>query len=177
MATFTLVISLRRISLAIRPAGSSLPVLIRRPVLSRVRASCKEAFERARDFCVLSEGTFVLMRVMSGTSPYKVCAPASLVLPRGAGAWVLPAPGILFQRFCPRSTGPRRDHDSVPAMPTYRPRVRGGPQHKCLSAIRLWFQRPRPSADPSGLAYRTWYLARRSRDRETYQRTSTRQDK
>jgi hypothetical protein len=57
-------ISLRRFWEAIRPAGSSLPRLIRRPVLSR----SSEVF-RARLFCPstrcpMSEGTFVLMRVM-----------------------------------------------------------------------------------------------------------------
>ena len=38
MAFLMLVMSLRRFSLAIKPAGSSLPVLIRKPVLSRVSA-------------------------------------------------------------------------------------------------------------------------------------------
>ena len=37
MAFLMLVMSLRRFSLAIKPAGSSLPVLIRKPVLNRVK--------------------------------------------------------------------------------------------------------------------------------------------
>jgi hypothetical protein len=40
-ALFRLVISLRSASLAIKPAGSSEPLLIRRPVLSRVNEVCK----------------------------------------------------------------------------------------------------------------------------------------
>jgi hypothetical protein len=39
-ACFTLMMSLRSASLAIKPAGSSFPLLIRKPVLKRVRASC-----------------------------------------------------------------------------------------------------------------------------------------
>jgi hypothetical protein len=45
-----LVMSLRRFSLAINPAGSSLPVLIRKPVLSRVSASCNDPLDRLNVF-------------------------------------------------------------------------------------------------------------------------------
>src|SRR6188474_697331 len=64
MALLMLVMSRRRFSLAIKPAGSSLPELIRRPVLSRVSDSCSEMFERLSVFCAISELKFVLMRLM-----------------------------------------------------------------------------------------------------------------
>jgi hypothetical protein len=56
--------SLRNASLAIKPAGSSFPTLIRKPVLSRVNACCKSAELRANVFCAIRELTFVLIRVM-----------------------------------------------------------------------------------------------------------------
>ena len=45
-----LVISLRRASLAIKPAGSSAPLLIRRPVLNRVKAVCRSPLLLANRF-------------------------------------------------------------------------------------------------------------------------------
>ena len=60
-----LVMSLRRFSLAIKPAGSSLPVLIRKPVLSRVSACSKAALDRPSVFWATSELTFVLIRVIA----------------------------------------------------------------------------------------------------------------
>ena len=48
MALVMAVMSLRRFSLAIKPAGSSLPVLIRKPVLSRVKDCCKSALRPAQ---------------------------------------------------------------------------------------------------------------------------------
>ena len=50
IACCVLVMSERSTSLAIKPAGSSLPVLIRRPVLNRVNACCNDWLERANDF-------------------------------------------------------------------------------------------------------------------------------
>jgi len=50
MALVMLVMSLRRFSLAIKPAGSSLPVLIRKPVLSRVRDCSRAAWDRPNVF-------------------------------------------------------------------------------------------------------------------------------
>ncbi len=46
MALLMLVMSLRRFSLAIKPAGSSLPVLIRKPVLNRCKARFKSLLDR-----------------------------------------------------------------------------------------------------------------------------------
>jgi hypothetical protein len=63
--------SLRRFSLAIKPAGSSLPTLIRKPVLKRVRAVCNWVCDRAKVFCATSELTLVLIRVMRETSPFQ----------------------------------------------------------------------------------------------------------
>ena len=60
-----LVMSLRRFSLAIKPAGSSLPVLIRKPVLSRVSAWFNAALDRPNVFWATSELTFVLIRVIA----------------------------------------------------------------------------------------------------------------
>jgi hypothetical protein len=59
-----LVMSLRNASLAIKPAGSSLPTLMRKPVLNRVKACCRSAELRANVFCATKELTFVLIRVM-----------------------------------------------------------------------------------------------------------------
>jgi hypothetical protein len=67
MALLMLVMSRRRFSLAIKPAGSSLPELIRKPVLKRFSAVCKSALVRPKIFCAISELTFVLMRLMRGT--------------------------------------------------------------------------------------------------------------
>ena len=64
IALSMLVMSARNVSLAINPAGSSLPELIRKPVLSRVSDCCKSAELRARVFCATKELTFVLIRVM-----------------------------------------------------------------------------------------------------------------
>jgi hypothetical protein len=64
MARLMLVISLRKFSLAIKPAGSSLPVLIRKPVLNRLRAWLKSALDRPNVFCATNELTFVLIRVI-----------------------------------------------------------------------------------------------------------------
>ena len=60
-----LVMSLRRFSLAIKPAGSSLPLLIRKPVLSRVSASFNAALDRPNVFWATKELTFVLIRVIA----------------------------------------------------------------------------------------------------------------
>ncbi len=68
IARCTLVISLRKASLAIRPAGSSLPVLMRKPVLRRFNARPSESFDRCKFFCAMSELTLVLIRVMDGHS-------------------------------------------------------------------------------------------------------------
>ena len=62
-----LVISRRRFSLAINPAGSSFPELIRRPVLSRVSEVCRSELERASVFWAIKELTLVLIRVMPDT--------------------------------------------------------------------------------------------------------------
>ena len=67
IARSTLTMSARKTSLAIKPAGSSLPVLIRKPVLSRVKVCWRLAFDRAKDFWALREPTFVLIRVMPDT--------------------------------------------------------------------------------------------------------------
>src|SRR4029078_12516867 len=65
MARLILVMSLRRFSLAIKPAGSFLPVLIFNPVLSRVNACCNAPLDRPNVFWATSELTFVLIRVIS----------------------------------------------------------------------------------------------------------------
>ncbi len=64
IALSMLVMSARSDSLAIKPAGSSLPELIRRPVLSRVRASCSSALFLCSVFCATNELMFVLIRVI-----------------------------------------------------------------------------------------------------------------
>jgi hypothetical protein len=61
--------SLRRFSLAIKPAGSSLPVLIRRPVLNRVSACSNASLDRLKLFWAISELTFELIRVIENP-PY-----------------------------------------------------------------------------------------------------------
>ena len=70
IAMFTLLMSARSTSLAIKPAGSSLPVLMRKPVLRRVNALCNAFCDLIRDFCALSALTFVLIRVMPDTLSY-----------------------------------------------------------------------------------------------------------
>jgi hypothetical protein len=65
MARLMLVMSLRRFSLAIYPAGSSLPVLIRTPVLKRLSACSRAALDRPNVFWATNELTFVLIRVIS----------------------------------------------------------------------------------------------------------------
>jgi hypothetical protein len=67
MAFCVAVISLRSDSLAIKPAGSSLPTLIRKPVLKRVSEVCNWSFDRASVFCAIRELTFVLIRDMPNT--------------------------------------------------------------------------------------------------------------
>jgi hypothetical protein len=57
----------RSISLAINPAGSSFPVFIRKPVLRRVSACCKETLERPKVFWAVNELTFVLILVIGLT--------------------------------------------------------------------------------------------------------------
>jgi hypothetical protein len=77
MAFCVLVMSLRKASLAIKPAGSSLPALIRKPVLKRVRDCCNWSFDRARVFCAVKELTLVLIRVMTITPLKEVYVQAS----------------------------------------------------------------------------------------------------
>ena len=50
--------------LAINPAGSSFPRLIRRPVLSRSRLTSRPLFWIARTRWAIMDGTFVLIEVM-----------------------------------------------------------------------------------------------------------------
>jgi hypothetical protein len=58
------VISLPNASLAIRPDGSSAALLIRKPVLKRVNAVCRDWLVWFKAFWAKSELTFVLIRVM-----------------------------------------------------------------------------------------------------------------
>ena len=67
MACWVLVMLLFNTTLEIKPAGSSLPELIRKPALKRVKAVCNWLFDCARDCCASSELTFVLIRVMPNT--------------------------------------------------------------------------------------------------------------
>ena len=55
------------VQLAISPAGSSLPELIRKPVLNRARAVCNCELERPRLVWAIKELTFVLIRLMNYT--------------------------------------------------------------------------------------------------------------
>src|SRR4051794_36206405 len=64
MAFLMLVMSLRKFSLAIKPAGSSLPVLILKPVLNRPSACSKAALDRPNVFWATKELTFELIRVI-----------------------------------------------------------------------------------------------------------------
>lgn len=73
--------SRRRFSLAIRPAGSSLPELIRKPVLKRSSEVCNSAFDRARVFWAIKLLTFVLMRLIHVTPLELVDLPWCLIRP------------------------------------------------------------------------------------------------
>src|SRR4029078_3282099 len=67
MAFCTLTMSLRSTSLAIKTAGSSLPVLIRKPVLKQFKAFCKSVFDLAKVVWAIKELTLELIRVMPDT--------------------------------------------------------------------------------------------------------------
>ncbi len=64
IALLRLEISLRSASLAIKPAGSSEPLLIRKPVLNRVKACCRSLLLLCSRFCATSDEMFVLILVM-----------------------------------------------------------------------------------------------------------------
>jgi len=61
LLSFVLLILLCNTWLAIKPAGSSAPVLIRKPVLKRVRACCNWLCDRANAVWATKEPTFVLI--------------------------------------------------------------------------------------------------------------------
>src|SRR4051812_47250974 len=61
------VISLRRASLAMSPAGSSAPRLIRRPLLSRWRVPFSVCCDLASPRWAVSAATFVLMRAIQSS--------------------------------------------------------------------------------------------------------------
>ena len=77
IAWFVLAMLLLITSLAIKPAGSSAPELIRKPVLNRVRAVCNWLLDFARLFWAVRELTFVLMRVIPEHLSLKVYVQAS----------------------------------------------------------------------------------------------------
>lgn len=57
--------SLRNRSETIRPAGSSAPRLIRRPVASRCNRNARSAFDRARFACAIMDEMLVLILAMA----------------------------------------------------------------------------------------------------------------
>jgi hypothetical protein len=67
----------RKFSLAIKPAGSSLPVLIRKPVLKRVSDCSKAALDRPSVLRATNELTFVLILVIA-KHPCQVRASSTL---------------------------------------------------------------------------------------------------
>src|SRR5258708_4254648 len=58
-------ISALRLSVAIKPAGSSAPLLMRKPVLRRCSVLLRVFCELASPFCAISDATLVLIRAIA----------------------------------------------------------------------------------------------------------------
>ena len=92
------VMSLRRFSLAIKPAGSSLPVLIRKPVLNRVSDCSKAALDRPSVLRATNELTFVLIRVIAKHPCLGKSLVANVRPDRWGGVTLRPVVGYVARR-------------------------------------------------------------------------------